>query len=148
MQIDLQDRSQYLSLALFSQNVIASLLKYLDESDSQSLEHSLSDAVDSLQVVSSGNLNAFAEGKGRTFDTVETLQTLKEVWTEDERDHVVKMMRELLAESKNPKGKSKKKQVVNELIDLFLRLQNQALWNFELPRSSSNRQIRELCGTL
>jgi hypothetical protein len=38
-----------------------------------------------------------------------------------------------------------KKQDADKLIELFLRLQNQALLNFEQPSKSSPQGIRELC---
>ena len=51
------------------------------------------------------------------------------------------MIQTILREPENPKAKS----AANGLIDLFSKLQDQALWNFEQPRPVSPRAMQRLC---
>ena len=45
--IDLQDRAQYLSLALFAQEIVSVLMEYVDENSDQRLKPALEEALNS-----------------------------------------------------------------------------------------------------
>lgn len=47
--VDLQDRSKYLSLALFSQRVVSALVDYVDEDKVKRLRPSLIEALEALR---------------------------------------------------------------------------------------------------
>ena len=47
--IDLQDRAQYLSLALFAQEMVSVLMQYVDENVIPTLKTALEDALTSLE---------------------------------------------------------------------------------------------------
>jgi len=47
--IDLQDRAQYLSLALFAQQIVSVLMEFVDEKKSAKLKSALEGALNSLQ---------------------------------------------------------------------------------------------------
>jgi hypothetical protein len=142
MPTSLQGRTQYLSLALFSQSVVSALLAFVDQNKSEHLESSLREALGSLEDINSGNLHRFAQRRAVGFSSYEHLQTLDQVWSVPERDEAIRMISELL---KQPVDDPAKKGDANRLIDLFVRLENQALWNFEQPKTASPRGIRELC---
>jgi len=135
--MDLQDRAQYLSLALFSQKVVSALMEYVDEDKTGKLKPSLAEALDALvqarRPVPSRRVAAFA--------SYEQLRTLDEVWSRRDRANAIRMMRKILSSPENRRTKG----IANELIDLFLKLQNQALWNFEQPKPVSPRVMQRLC---
>jgi len=139
MPMDLQDRAQYLSLALFSQKVVSALMEYVDENKNGKLRPSLAEALDSLLQTKRPSVNS--QRKVAAFTTYEHLRTLEEVWSARERAEAIRVIRAILRTPKDPKTK----RVANRLIDLFSKLQNQALWNFEQPKPVSPKVMTRLC---
>ncbi len=137
--MDLQDRAQYLSLALFAQGVISALMGYVDENKRAHLKDALEDALSSLLRAKNPSLSP--RGRASVFNSYEQLRTLEEVWNADERESAIRMMRAIVRapSSRNVKPNADK------LISLFARLQNQALWNFEQPKPVSPRVLQRLC---
>ena len=130
MPIDLQGRTQYLELALFSQNVVGALLDFLDKDQDERLAKYLKDARASLDAVNSGDLNKLLGERIAAFSSYEQLRTLKEVWSEDDQKAAAAMIRDLLAPAKKVAAK---KEMAERLVKLFSKLQNQALRHFEQP---------------
>jgi hypothetical protein len=137
--MDIQDRAQYLSLALFSQAVVSALMEYVDENKTGKLKDSLSEALRSL--VQTKNASVSSQRRAVAFSSYEHLRTLEEVWTAEDRASAIKKIRKVLSDPRNPKTKP----IANELIDLFSKLQVQALWNFEQPRPVSPKVMQRLC---
>ena len=137
--IDLQDRAQYLSLALFAQEVVSVLTDYVDENNSQKLRTALKNALDSLKGAERGS--ASSHRRAAAFTSYEQLRTLGEVWKPVQRDEAKRMIQTILREPQN----SKAKPAAESLIDLFSKLQDQALWNFEQPRPVSPKAMQRLC---
>ena len=135
--IDLQDRAQYLSLALFAQQIVSVLMEFVDEKKSAKLKGALEEALNSLRRAK----DPTAAAKATAFGSYEQLRTLEEVWTDQDRARAIRMMRAVLRDPVSPKSK----EVANELIALFSDLQNQALWNFEQPKPVSPRVMQRLC---
>lgn len=137
--IDLQDRARYLSLALFAQEMVAVLISYVDNDDSQKLKPALEDALSSLEAAEPASPRSHR--RAAAFTSYEQLRTLEEVWKPAERDTARQMIRAVLHEPGNPESKP----AANNLIDLFSKLQDQALWNFEQPRPVSPKTLQRLC---
>jgi hypothetical protein len=137
--MDLQDRAQYLSLALFSQKVVSALMEYVDKDKSTKLKPSLREALVLLQQASGSS--APSRRKVATFTSYEHLRTLEEVWKPRERAEAIKMIQAILRATKSQKAKL----VAEKLIALFSELQNQALWNFEQPKPVSQKVMQRLC---
>jgi hypothetical protein len=137
--MDLQDRAQYLSLALFSQAVVSALMEYVDENKTGRLKDSLGEALHSL--VHTGSASVSSQRGAAAFSSYEHLRTRDEVWSETDRANAIKKIRRVLNAPRNPRTKP----VANELIELFSRLQAQALWNFEQPRPVSPKVMQRLC---
>jgi hypothetical protein len=138
--MNLQDRTQYLSLALFSQGIVSVLMDYVNENKTGRLKESLGDALLSLR----RRENAFVTPHYRraaAFTSYEHLRTLHEVWSKEDRTEAVKKIRRVLRSPESPKTKP----VANDLIDMFSKLQVQALWNFEQPRPVSPKVMQRLC---
>jgi hypothetical protein len=137
--MDIQDRAQYLSLALFSQKMISALMEYVDENKSKRLKPSLEEALYSL--VQAQHPSVSSQRRVAAFTSYEHLRTLEEVWSAKDRAKAIQMIRKVLSAPKNPKTKA----VANELILLFSKLQDQALWNFEQPKPVSPNVMMRLC---
>lgn len=137
--MDLQDRAQYLSLALFAQAIVSVLMEYVDEGKTGKLRATLGEALRSLKQAL--NPRVHSQTTATILTSYEHLRTLEEVWSPEVRADVVKKIEKVLSASGNQKTKT----VANELIDLFSKLQVQALWNFEQPRPVSPKAIQRLC---
>lgn len=137
--IDLQDRAQYLSLALFAQQIVSVLMEFVDEGKSGKLKKTLESALNSLRRAK--DPTAFSKSKATAFSSYEQLRTLEEVWSDQDRTRAIRMIYMVLRDQDSPKSKK----VANELIALFSGLQNQALWNFEQPKPVSPRVMQRLC---
>lgn len=137
--VDLQDRAQYLALALFSQAIVEVLMQYVDENKTDKLRDSLREALQALK--RSKNPTVSPEPAIAAFNSYEHLTTLNEVWSQQDRDGAIKRIKKVLSSPANQKAKT----AANELIDLFSKLQVQALWNFEQPRPVSPKAMQRLC---
>jgi hypothetical protein len=138
--IDLQDRAQYLSLALFAQEVVSVLMEYVDENRrSDKLNPALDKALKSLEATTPAS--ASSRRRAAAFSSYEQLRTLEEVWKPQEREKAKKMIVAILRAPDSPKAKP----AANKLIDLFSKLQDHALWNFEQPRPVSPGAMQRLC---
>jgi hypothetical protein len=142
MTTDLRSRTQYLSLALFTQRVIRALLDYSEGTRTPALQTSLTDALRALEHLNRGDLPNLTQRKGVVFNSYEHLRTLEEVWSVPERTRAVQIISTLLSGTSDPSGN---RTPAHELIGLFGRLGNHARWNFEQPSTMSPRTIRELC---
>jgi hypothetical protein len=137
--MNLQDRAEYLSLALFSQGIVSVLIDYVDENKTRRLKELLRDALQSLRQTEGTPLPTHQ--RAVAFTTYEHLRTLEEVWSNDDRANAIKKIRRVLRAPNSPATKP----VANELIDLFSKLQVQALWNFEQPRPVAPDVMQRLC---
>jgi hypothetical protein len=136
--MDLQDRAQYLSLALFSQKIVLALMEYVDEDKSEKLKPSLNEALIWLHSTQTKRQTSSSQRKALAY---EHLRTLDEVWSSRDRANAIRMTQAVIRAPRNPKTKS----VANNLIDLFSKLQDQALWNFEQPKPVSQKVMQRLC---
>ncbi len=136
--MDLQDRAQYLSLALFSQKIVSALMEYVDEGKNEKLKPSLNEALVWLHSTQTKRPLSHARRRALAY---EHLRTLDEVWSSKDRANAIRMTQAILRAPRN----SKTKPVANNLIDLFSKLQDLALWNFEQPKPVSQKVMQRLC---
>ena len=137
--MELQNRAEYLSLALFAQRTVQALMDYVDRGKTTKLRVSLQEALDSL--LRAKDPSASSRPRVAAFASYEHLRTLEEVWDAGQRTQAIKKMRIILKAPQNPRAKV----VANDLIGLFSNLQNQALWNFEQPQPVSQKVVQRLC---
>jgi hypothetical protein len=127
-----RSRSQYLSLAHFSHDLIASLFDYIDSKElNAAFSQRLTDALQSLEDVREGDLYKFGQKRSAALGTSEQVRTLNEIWDEKEIDQAIALIRRLKDEPQKHR-----KVDAQKLIKLFSRLRAKALWNFEqsVPR--------------
>ncbi|MFL6439452.1 MAG: hypothetical protein ACJ71Q_17890 [Terriglobales bacterium] len=138
--MELQDRAQYLSLALFAQNVISALMEYVDEDKIGKLRPSLSDALASVKQAEEQTSNS-TPNRVIALNSYEQLRTIDEVWDHNQRTKAVALMTGILSSPQGAKTKAR----AEELISLFSKLQSQALWNYEQPTPVSPSIMQRLC---
>lgn len=144
MPTGIQSRTQYLVLAEFCQNVVSSLLDYIN--GTKQLENAtLESVLQTLKSVEAGDPYRFGQRSAAALSSYEEVRTLEEAWTEQQIADAVRLTTELLA---NTEGDDAKKAKAKELLALFSKLQTRALWNFEQPTHTPPPDLRELCRVL
>jgi hypothetical protein len=135
----MEDRSQYLGLAQLSQNLVRSILLYLERDQWDALKRTVSEIVGPLEAFLSDADEPVSPAAA--FASYEQLSTLTEAWDEAEIKDVLERLKKLLATEAGPEAK----QGAQGLIDPFQRLSTQALWKFEQPEVGLPAGIFELC---
>jgi hypothetical protein len=143
MPAGIQSRTQFLILAEFCQEVISSLLDYINGS-SRLQASTLTKVLRALKSVQSGDPYSFAQRSAAAFSSYEQIRTLEEALSKEEIDEAVKLTKDLLAAGAN----RRKRAMAKKLITLFSRLRTKALWNFEQPQQTPPPDLRELCEAL
>jgi hypothetical protein len=136
---EFEGRTEYLSLALFSQSLVAELLNFVKSCESTMLLPILKGALTSLRDVQSGEVRRFGRRNAVAFNSYQQLSTLTKAWSDDERESAIRLIERLV---ENPDDRRSE---ASQLIDLFTRLQVQALWSFERPEAPPTEGLRELC---
>jgi len=122
-----RSRSQHLSLAHFSHDLIERLFEYIDgKHQSLELSHQLAEALQSLEDVKAGDLYKFGLKRSAAIGTSEQVRTLEEIWSGPEIDKVIGLIKRLKDEPLKHRPADARK-----LIELFSKLRAKALWNFE-----------------
>jgi len=135
-----RSRSQYLSLAHFSHDLIASLFDYIDSKQpSAALSQRLDEALQSLEDVKSGNLYKFGQKRSAALSTSEQVRTLDEIWSDTQIDEAIALIKRL-----KPEQQKHRKTDAQKLIKLFSKLRAKALWNFEQSVPRPLTESREL----
>ena len=145
MPTDLQSRTQYLVLAEFCQSVISSLCDYVGGNRSlptTELEHARA----ALASVKSGDPYKFGQRTAAALGSYEQVKTLEEVWSEPQVNDALDLMVALLRQEAGAEERAAAN--AQKLIELFLRLQARALWNFEQPKRTSLPDVGALCKAL
>jgi len=146
MPTDLQSRTQYLALAEFCQPVIGSLSDYV-EGTAPLREDALRGAQIALQFVKEGAPYSFGGRTAAALGNYDQVRTLEEAWRDPEDfADVIKLTSDLLNNSDLLKDDRTAK--ARRLINLFLKLQAKALWNFEQPKQAAAPDVGELCKAL
>jgi hypothetical protein len=144
MPAGIQSRTQFLILAEFCQEVISSLLDYINGS-SRLQANTLTKVLRALRSVQSGDPYSFAQRSAAAFSSYEQIRTLEEALSKQEIDEAVKLTKELLA---GTGAGPRKRATAKKLMALFSRLRTKALWNFEQPKQTPPPDLRELCEAL
>jgi hypothetical protein len=145
MPTDLQSRTQYLALAEFCQSIISSLSDYADGKEGLPAAE-LERAKAALESVKSGDPYKFGQRAAAALGSYEQVRTLEEVWKPQQIDDALGLALELLRTGGGTQAGGTAQ--AQKLIDLFLKLQARALWNFEQPKRASPPDVAELCRAL
>jgi len=141
MPTDFQSRTQYLVLAEFCQQIISSLWDHVDGAASLP-KPVLQEASRALEAVRSGDSYRFGQRPVAALGSYEQVRTLAEVWNAHQVDEVLSLTAKLL----DPDATGDATKVgAKRVIELFLKLQTKALWNFEQPKQTAPPDAGELC---
>jgi len=147
MPTDLQTRTQYLALAEFCQSIISPLYDYA-EGTAPLPTATLEKARVALESVTSGDPYRFGQRTAAALGSYEQVRTLEEVWrTPQQINGALELTVELLGSAGGTESKEATSRA-KELIELFLKLQARALWNFEQPKQTAPPDVGELCRAL
>lgn len=138
MQPGFEARAEYLSLALFAQNIVAELAKLDQHHDVAELRKMLDEAKVSLTDIQSGDIKRFGRRDAVAFNSYQQISALNKAWSDSDRDRATKLISDVLANLHDQKA-------ANELADLFTKLQVQALWSFDQPERPPVEGLRKLC---
>lgn len=141
MQSAFEGRAEYLSLALFAQEIVERLKNFAIDADSTTLVPALEQARKTLSDVKSGEAKRFGRRDAAALSSYQQLSALAKAWPAQELDLVLRLIGDVIADPKN------RKLDVDQLANLFLKLQAQALWSFERPESPPTEELRQLCQT-
>ncbi len=145
MPTDLQSRTQYLALAEFCQSIISSLCDYV-EGEANLPTITLKSARAALEAVKSGDPYRFGQRTAAALGSYEQVRTLEEVWRPQQIDDALGLTIELLGTEGSEEGAGTAK--AKGLVELFLKLQARALWNFEQPKQTAPPDVGERCRAL
>ena len=136
-------RIPYLSLALLAQKVIDCLVEYVERKEKPvSFGTSLREALDRLRSAEARYAPEEPRRGLTALSKYEHLLTLNEAWSPAEVSETARDLELLL----DPRVELQAGIPLAEKVAAkFLKLENQALWNFERPREPLPRGIRELC---
>jgi hypothetical protein len=134
-----EGQAEYLSLALFAQNLVATLAQFSKQHDLAELSQAIQETLTSLEDVQSGDVKKFGRQNAVAFNSYQQLSALNKAWAPADFEMAIQLMKEVLA-APTETGDAR-----NQLVELFTRLQVQALWSFERPEAPPTEELRQLC---
>lgn len=137
-------RSQYLSLALFSRQIIEALLALIRSGDRVKLARALPNAIQSLQAATDSRNAALSSVTSRIVTSYDQVRTIDELFPEEDRRRMIETLRALSTESAE-QGAEKNRAL--EAIRFFYKIENRALRNSRQPKPRAARVTRGLCLT-
>jgi hypothetical protein len=138
-----QDRVPYLSIGVFAQKTIDSLIKFVETGNCETLEVYVREALDSLKAATGEQRAAEAPRAMHALPSYEQMRTLNEVVpTPERRAEIIAVLEELLHKRGD---RQQQRRNAEKAIQFFYTLENRALRNFDQPTEPLPRGIRELC---
>lgn len=139
-----ESRSQYLSLALFSRQIIEALLELVRTGDRARLSGALPNAIESLQAATDSRSAALSAAASRVATSYDQVRTIDDLFPEDERRRMIDVLRSLQGQGGGPEDE---KDRALEAIRFFYRIENRALRSSRQPSPRASRVGRGLCPT-
>jgi len=137
-----QDRVPYLSIGVFAQKIVDSLIKFIETGNSENLDAHLPEALASLKAATGEERSPDGPRSMHALPSYEQLRTFNEVATPERRKEIVGVLENLL----DKRGSLKqRRRSAEKAVRFFYTLENRALRNFDQPTEPLPRGIRELC---
>jgi hypothetical protein len=137
-------RSQYLSLALLSRQIIDALLDLVRSGNREKLGKALPDAIESLEAATDSRNAALSATASRIVTSYEQVRTIDELFPPENRRQMIQTLRAL--ETADPDLEEQRKRALQG-IEFFYRIENRALRNSRHPSPKATRAVRGLCLT-
>jgi hypothetical protein len=135
-------RSQYLSLALFSRQIIDALLDLVRSGSREKLGRALPDAIESLEAATDSRNAALSPVASRIVTSYDQVRTIDELFPPDDRRQMIKTLKAL--ETANPDTEEQRNSALRA-IEFFYKIENRALRNSRHPAPKASRVARGLC---
>jgi hypothetical protein len=128
-------RSQYISLALFSRQIIEALLDLVRNGNRDKLARALPNAIESLQAATDSRNAALSTVTSRITTSYDQVRTIDELFPGEDRRNMIRTLEALKSEA-DPESQ---KASALEAIRFFYKIENRALRNSRQrsPRASS-----------
>ena len=138
-----QDRVPYLSIGVFAQKMIDSLIGFVETGKRENLDTYLAEALASLKAATGDEKAPSGRASMHALPSYEQMRTFNEVIaTQEQRDKIIEALNGLLKQRGSPKQQQNN---AEKAIRFFYDLENRALRNFDQPIEPLPRGIRELC---
>jgi hypothetical protein len=137
-----ESRSQYLSLALLSRQIIDALLDLVRSGNREKLGKALPDAIESLEAATDSRNAALSPAASRIVTSYEQVRTIDELFPLDHRRRMIQTLKAL--ETANPDMEEQRNRAL-QAIEFFYRIENRALRNSRHPSPRASRVSRGLC---
>jgi hypothetical protein len=137
-------RSQYVSLALFSRQIIEALLELVRTGSRERLSNALPNAIESLEAATDSRSAGLYPAALRMATSYDQVRTIDELFPENERREMVQTLQSLSTESADPADQ--RSQAIKAM-EFFYRIENRALRYCRQPSPRAPRASRRLCPT-
>jgi hypothetical protein len=135
-------RSQYLSLALFSRQIIDALLDLVRSGNRERLGRALPDAIESLEAATDSRNAALSPAASRIVTSYDQVRTIDELFPQEDRRQMIQTLKAL--EIVNPDLAEQRSRAL-QAIEFFYKIENRALRNSRHPSPRVARATRGLC---
>ncbi len=135
-------RSQYLSLALFSRQIIDALLDLVRSGSRERLGKALPDAIESLEAATDSRNAALSPAASRIVTSYDQVRTIDDLFPQEDRRHMIQTLKAL--ETVNPNLDEQRNSALRA-IEFFYKIENRALRNSRHPSPRASRVARGLC---
>jgi hypothetical protein len=135
-------QAQYLSLALFSRQMIDALLDLVRSGSRERLGKALPDAIESLQAATDSRNAALSSAASRVGSSYDQVRTIDELFPLDTRRQMIQTLRDL--ETASPDVVAQRDSAIRA-IEFFYKIENRALRNSRHPSPRVSRVTRGLC---
>jgi len=134
---------QYLSLALFSRQIIDALLDLVRSGNREKLGRALPDAIDSLEAATdSRNAAALSPAASRIVASYDQVRMIDELFPQEARRQMIQTLKAL--EVPDPDLEEQRTGALRA-IEFFYKIENRALRNSRHPSPRVGRVTRGLC---
>lgn len=137
-------RSQYLSLALFSRQIIDALLDLIRHGNREKLARTLPDAIESLQAATDSRNAALSPAVSRIVSSYDQIRTIDDLFPPEDRRRMIGTLQAL--ETANPDPGEQRASALRA-VEFFYKIENRALRNSRHPSPRAPRGTRGLCLT-
>lgn len=135
-------QSQYLSLALFSRQIIEALLELVRNGSREKLVRTLPDAIHSLEAATDSRNVALSTIGSRIVTSYDQVRTIDELFPLEDRRQMIQTLKTL--ETTNADLMAQRASAMQAL-EFFYRIENRALRNSRYPAPRAPRARRGLC---
>jgi hypothetical protein len=135
-------RSQYVSLALFSRQIIDALLELVRTGSRDKLEKALPNAIESLEAATDSRTAALSSSAAtRIATSYDQVRTIDELFPAEQRREMIETLRSL---ERNPDPETQRDQAVKAM-QFFYEIENRALRNSRQRSPRTSRVTHRLC---